>query len=315
MNLEYERAPSASALRLAEKLFAPGVSILTDVDGVLCQANNLDFPLVTSLPLIQQLRQYEHVGVSLGLATARSNHIIDFFRKEHGLRLSGPTILEEGQIVLNGNDKPQYLTHPHHPLFVHHLRNTMKMLPEFRHTWEEVSDSDHASDSPIFCEGNIQWQGASRVSWWFNSRPGKNATIMNEFFTPIIMATAQTFDIDPSLFEMKLSETTYGLAYVRLIGRHPSGYPITKGLAATTYLNGNPRIFFADGPGDVDLAETTKANGGMVIGIRQTFDITPDIAKFFTLADITLNHPSALAMLLEETRQIVEHTDSFRIHP
>lgn len=132
--------------------------LLLDMDGVVFRSDSLHIPLLTTPDIIQTLQLLEINGIMIGPATARGMHVVNYLR-EHGLQLSGPAILEDGQKLVQ-NGIVEYLNHQNHQQFMRNLRSTLMQSAEFSPSWDHVRKVNQDGRF-AFCAGNFQWQGDS----------------------------------------------------------------------------------------------------------------------------------------------------------
>lgn len=169
--------------------------LLLDMDGVVFQADSLDVPRLTTLDIILTLQSLEAQGVTIGLATGRGMHAVDFLRSQ-GLQLSGPAILEEGQIIVQ-DGVTSHLGHPNHEKFINTVRATMERDAECLPTWDDVRE-EVQGDKFAFCPGNFQWQGTSTAKYWFHyiGEDLRDAEIISTKFQPRLQTLALQAQLD-----------------------------------------------------------------------------------------------------------------------
>lgn len=294
---------------LAEYLLSQeNPKLLLDMDGVIFEADSLHQPTITTFDIIPTMQELESLGIALGPATGRSWHVVGFLR-EQGLKLTGSTILEEGQVIVeNGN--VQYLEQPGHRAFIHDMKEQLEKHPHFAETWEDArKKAEHTGFA--FSPGNYQWQGECRASLWFPymGDPTQDKLIVARMIEPTLQQLAPDYGLDYTrdlsigVNRMVPNEKNGNLAIVGIKGKK-DGKPINKGLAAEK-LDGT-WAFVADGFGDVPLSYITRSRNGIVIGIEGNLDIAEDAAEFLNTAHAVLKTPNEFSQALRHTATILK---------
>lgn len=298
---------NAGALLAHHFLSMQNPQLLLDMDGVILQSDSLDVPQLTTLDVIPTLKLLEGQGVSIGPATGRGMHAVDFLRNQ-GLELSGPAILEEGQVIVQ-NGIASHVGHPNHEKFINIVRDTMKHDTGYVLSWSDVRE-EMQGDRFAFCPGNFQWQGTSTDKYWFHyiGEDIRDTEIILTKFQPKLRILAQQAeldyerDIELRVYRMQPSAKNGNLAIVTVKGKL-DGRTIDKGVAAER-LNGTWG-FVADGFGDTPLAKVSKIRSGVVIGIEGNLDITKDTPEFLNSADIVLRNPAEFTKALRHAVNIL----------
>lgn len=280
-------------------------TLLLDMDGVVFQADSLDVPRLTTPDIIPVLSYIEELGVRIGTATARSTHVVDYLR-DLGLRLQGPAILEEGQVVLSG-EEAIHLTLPTHKDFMKTATDVLSAHTAFESTWEAVQENARKGTFS-FCHGNYQWQGEYRSSFWFSYRGNQDIDhrTVAAVFEPTLRDIADLYGL---AYEKDIAIATSRMAVNNLaivtIKGQANGQPIHKGMAAEKLLQGS-WIFVADGFGDTSLAiETRRRTNGAVIGIEGNLDISNDVPEFLRSANAVLETPQDFVQSLQHTAYLL----------
>lgn len=285
---------NAGALLAHHFLSMQNPQLLLDMDGVILQSDSLDVPQLTTLDVIPALKLLEDQGVSIGPATGRGMHAVDFLR-DQGLELSGPAILEEGQVIVQ-NGITSHVGHPNHEKFINTVRDIMKHNAGYVRSWNDVREKMQG-DNFVFCPGNYQWQGTSTDKYWFHytGEDLRDAEIISTKFQPILRTLALQAELDYDkdvelrVYRMQPSAKNGNLAIITVKGKL-DGKTIDKGVAAER-LSGTWG-FVADGFGDTPLAKISKIRSGVVIGIEGNLDIIKDTPEFLNSADIVLRNPA-----------------------
>ena len=283
---------------LMTRYFKNGSFLLLDIDGVVCKADSLDYPEITTPRIIAPVKALETLGVKVGIATSRGHHIVEHLSFEHGLNLAGPAILEEGQVlVLNGEKK--YLTSPNHLKFIKSIRRTLMMHPSFQSSWQMVKTRYETEGLVTFCPGDTQWQGECRASFWFfSNEKGNEDELIRSMFQPTLSKLAVIHELDyKNDLSVSIGRMSVGNLGIMSIKGKKEGQPINKS-AASNFLT-DPWIFVADGFGDTTLAFVTKNFGGCVIGIEGNLDDSDEPKSFLRNADYVLSNPQEFAKALE----------------
>lgn len=315
-----EKATKRAGRTMAEHFLSQPKSdrtLLLDMDGVVMQGDSLHEPRVTNPHMIHALQRLEKLGIKIGCATGRSEHIVRFLRSQ-GLRLEGPAILEEGQTLIH-NGVTEYLGHDNHRKFMKSINAAMTTHPEYSERWDKV----RRNYSFAFCPGNEQWQGDCRSSFWFHydkdSDPKYDAMIVAKLFAPRLQKIAEFYELTPddlalSVYRMKPNENNGNLAIIGLKGRL-KGEVINKATAAQK-IKGSP-VFVADGFGDMPLAEEIKRRGGPVIGIKGNLDESNEPNAFLDLVGSknVLENPSDFVTALYHTADILDKNEAISTTP
>lgn len=269
--------------------------VFLDADGVLCKSDSLYVPEPITPHLFPAIRRMIQQGTTIGVATARPRHFIDYLQDTYGLTVKGPSILEEGQVVQMEDGSVEYLVSQRHLLFIQELRRRLMEHPDYRTTWEEVRDS--SDDGIAFCSGNVQWQGEARLSLWFRTDKGVDAGYrIIETITPQLHEIADRTALDVRDIATPINRMSdNNLGYIT-IKSAKEGREINKGIAAER-LDGS-WVFAADGFGDSHLAEETKRRGGIVIGIEGNRDVSSEPFAFLNNADFVLRNPDELSLAM-----------------
>ncbi len=283
---------------LMANYFRQGNALLLDIDGVVCKADALVNPELTTQEIIPALKKLENLGVKLGVATARGVQIVEYLRDEHGLQINGPAILEEGQVFINDGHK-NYLSVPNHPRFIADVRHILKLQPTFQESWQQVRTLFESNRALTFCPGNFQWQGECRASFWFFAHGEKDndREVLATIFEPILreLALENGIDYEQDLAVSVGRMSVGNLGIVSMKGK-VNGLPVNKGTAAEKLTQ--PWVFVADGFGDTPLAYVTKRRNGAVIGIEGNLDDSNEPPEFLRNADYVLSDPEEFAKAL-----------------
>ena len=256
--------------------------LLLDVDGVICQADALDFPRLTAPSIISSIRGLEDRGIAVGVATARGMHIVDYLREEHSLQLEGSSILEEGQMLLR-EGRVEHTVPNAHRMFIRNLREKLQQHSGFRPLWQEV-------EAKTFCPGDRQWQGQSRASLLFRAEDGIEEGYEILVSIELTLAeTAKANGLDPQDIVIGVNRMSMNNLGIITINGKKDGQYVDKGIAAKI-LEGS-WVFVADGFGDSHLALVTKERGGLVVGIEGNLDVSSEPPKFLTQSHYVLVHP------------------------
>ena len=298
---------NAGALLAHHFLSVQSPQLLLDMDGVILQSDSLDVPKLTTLDVVPTLQLLEAQGVSIGPATGRGMHAVNFLRNQ-GLKFSGPAILEEGQVIVQ-NGIASHLGHPNHEKFINTVRATMEHDAECLPTWNDVQE-EVQSGKFAFSPGNFQWQGTSTAKYWFQyiGEDLRDSEIISTKFQPRLQTLASQAELDYDrdvelrVYRMQPSAKNGNLAIITVKGKL-DGKIIDKGVAAKR-LSGTWG-FVADGFGDTPLAKISKIRSGVVIGIEGNLDITKDAPEFLNLADIVLRSPTEFTKALRHAVNIL----------
>lgn len=275
-----------------------GSPLILDIDGVVCRADSLDRPELTTPAIITSVKTLENLGVKVGVATARGEHIVEYLRREHNLQIEGPAILEEGQVLIKDGNK-EYLAVPNHPKFIADLRQEFMLDPRFQDSWRMVKMIFESSGAPTFCPGNFQWQGECRASFWFFAHGDKDRDrqILTTIFESKLRKLAQKNELDYEKdLAVSVSRMSVGNLGILSIKGRVDGLPVNKGTAAEKLVQ--PWVFAADGFGDTALAIVTKKFNGAVIGIEGNLDVSDEPPEFLKNADFVLRNPEELNLAL-----------------
>lgn len=284
--------------------FLQGQSLLLDGDGVTVKGDSLFEPELTTPDIIEAIRSVETSGVSVGVATARSSRFVDFLRN-FSLDLKGPAILEEGQVVETSANRT-LLVSPSHKVFVARVREVLKNHPNWRRSWREVQvHASNGNGELFFCDGHEQWQGDSRISFWFHAvgSEERDFHIKREIIDATIKPVGESLGLTmgknymTSLGRMTLEHvgTSGHLGIISLKSAH-NGHPVNKSMAAA--FLGKPYVFVADGEGDPPLGAYNLRNGGINIGIKGNLDISNDPSRFMRVSEYVMDDASSLARSL-----------------
>lgn len=284
--------------KLLAQHFAVGNSLILDADGVVVEQDSLFHPKITDLRLIQSLRRLEQQGVSIGVATARSENFVEFLQSL-GLILRGPLILQQGQ-VLYQNDKKIYFVSEKYREFVATTKKVVRASPIWKSSWIDVWSSNEG----IFCDGNSQWQGDCRISYWVYERDEQRQGEQLKQHLDVIVANAgEVFGLRPNIdyvtsfgrmsLERYVQNGTLGIISLKAIR---DGVPFDKSIAAS-YV-GKPVVIVSDGYKDGELGHLNKALGGINIGIEGNLDEEINVAAYMEEADICLASPFELSQAL-----------------
>lgn len=298
---------NAGALLARHFISVKNPQLLLDMDGVILQSDSLDVPKLTTLDVVSTLQLLEDQGVNIGPATGRGMHAVDFLRSQ-GLKLSGPAILEEGQVIVQ-NGIASHLGHPNQEKFIDTVRATIEHDAECVPTWNDVQEEVRRGKF-AFSPGNFQWQGSSTAKFWFHyiGEDVRDAEIISTNFQPKLQALASQAkldydrDVELRVYRMQPSEKNGNLAIITVKGKL-DGKTIDKGVAAER-LSGSWG-FVADGFGDTPLAKISKIRSGVVIGIEGNLDITRDAPEFLNSADIVLINPTEFTKALRHAVSIL----------
>ncbi|MDO8657144.1 MAG: HAD hydrolase family protein [Candidatus Levybacteria bacterium] len=276
-----------------------GRALLLDVDGVICKADSLDHPELTTPHIINNIKKLESTGRKVGIATARGSQITDYLRFEHGLRLDGPLIYEEGQVMVIDGEKI-YLSNPNHTGFIKSVRAELKMHKAFSKSWQMAKEIYENRGVVTFCPGDTQWQGECRASFWFFSdeKTKHGRDIIISMFEPTLTKLSAMHKLDyKNDLSISVGRMSVGNLGILSIKGKKEGQPINKGTAAR--LLRERWIFVADGLGDISLAFETRQNNGLVIGIEGNLDDSDEPHKFLENADCVLSTPEDFAKALD----------------
>lgn len=284
--------------------FLHGQSLLLDGDGVTVKGDSLFEPELTTPDITRAIRLIEEAGVPVGVATARSSRFIDFLRS-FSLKITGPAILEEGQLIEMPEAKV-FLTSSVHKEFVAKVKKELKTHPNWRPNWHNVQVPEtHANGELFFCDGHEQWQGDSRISFWFHAvgSEDRDFHIKREIIDATINAVGESFGLTmgknymTSLTRMTLEHigTAGYLGIISLKSVH-NGHPVNKSMAAA--FLGKPYVFVADGVGDPPLGAYNLHTGGINIGLKGNLDVSNDPSRFMKLSAYVLDDPRSFAKSL-----------------
>lgn len=277
--------------------------MLFDVDGVLLEPRSLNKPQVSTDLILPAIASLEYQGVEIGLATGRGMHAINYLRKQGGINLSGPNIIEQGHVLMLG-DTILHFGHPQHRPFIDSVLKVLKAHKQRRQTFEEVQAS---AGEFTFCRGKFQWQGGSRVYFWIKDSGdnNRNQRMTEETLIPVIKRVASRYgldyakDIGVDVSRVKVG----GFAIVGIRGKI-NNQDVNKGTPLEHFPEG-PWIFVADGFGDMPLAVATHDKGGLVVGVRGNLDISNEAEIFLENADIVLDNPEELATALHHAAHLL----------
>lgn len=275
--------------------------LLMDMDGVVIRPTNYSRTQITSPIIIEGMQKLESIGVRIGPATARGPNIVTYLRNTHGLKLAGPGILEDGQVLLDEEGKIHPLVSLEHQYFIQTVKQLMKLSPFFRENWKDVKEAAQGGEI-AFCPGNYQWQGFfGRLSYWFHwGEENMRITLLTAMRDKLRCAAELSNlclnrDIKTSVGIMKKDQ----LAYLSI-----KSFGFTKA-TAVAQLPHHSWVFIGDGPGDLALATITKERKGLVIGVQNNADIDDEISKFQQLADFNLRSPDEVAKALLFAAQLL----------
>ena|SRR3989344_3021627 len=282
-----------------------GNNLLLDGDGVLLKPDSLDRPELTTPKIITPIKTLENLGIKVGVATARGGQIIDYLCNEYGLQMKGPSIIEDGHVVVSDGIRKN-LASPNHSIFVADVRKRLLLHPEFQTSWNNVRTLSEVFDMFAFCPGGFQWQGKFRASFWFFANGDKDDhEILSEVFEPVLRILAQENglgyenDLDVSVGRMSVGN----LGILSIKGKI-NGESITKGTAARRLIQ--PWVLAADGFGDTALATVTKKFKGAIIGVEGNLDVSNEPPEFLNSADLVLRDPEELAFALSHAANCLE---------
>lgn len=283
--------------------FSTKHDLLLDGDGVLVDQDSLFHPTLIDPSIIPTLRLLEKQVINIGVATARSESFIDFLRA-NGLIIAGPQILQEGQVLYKDEQKVYFVSEAYKN-FVRAVDRIIPKLSNWRTRWADV----WSSDEPVFCNGNSQWQGDCRISFWFYEKNGiVHGEKIKQRLDPIIEEVAKSFELRSgrdyifSLSRMSLERYSrngdLGIMSLKAIRE---GLPFDKSVAAS-YL-GMPFVLVADGYHDAVLGYINKAHGGLNIGVEGNLDKSNDASNYMKLTDIRLG---SVHEFTEAVRMVVQ---------
>ncbi|MEO8581750.1 MAG: hypothetical protein ABI425_04220 [Patescibacteria group bacterium] len=309
---ERQRIIETAGNLLAEHLLSqPNPKLLLDMDGVIFRADSLHVPELTTPEILVTLRLLEAQGVSIGPATGRGIHVVNYLREQE-LKLSGPAILEEGQTIIQ-NGQIEYLGHPNHRAYMDAIKATLQSHPEFLPEWHLVQSAAKVGQF-TFAPGNFQWQGECRSSFWFHydGDPSQDRKIVMGKFEPIFHQLAIEFglnydrDVAVNTFRMQPNEENGNLAIIGIKGKL-DGNLIDKGIAAQ-HIEGT-WAFAADGFGDAPLSRVTSIRNGVVIGIEGNLDTTSDATEFLLTANVVLRNPREFNDALRHASHVIGQSE------
>lgn len=298
-------APSWEAIKRIERVgrliagqSGKGNGLIFDGDGVIVEQDSLFQPTLRDPRLIGSLRQLEQQGVSVGLATSRGEHFVEFLRAR-GLHLEGPLILQEGQVLYHKGGKTYFTTEAYREFLDAFWRLTGR-TDIWRKHWADV----WASGDGAICYGNDQWQGDCRRSFWFYENDGvKHGEELKEKLSAIARPISQSYDL------------ALGSDYVISLGRMSLRRYVDRGtlgiISVTSAVGGvssdksraareivGPAIYIADGFKDGKLEKLNALRGGINIGVAGNLDLASDARSFLTASDATLASPQELVNAL-----------------
>lgn len=269
---------------------------MLDADAVIFQQDKLSHPVLTDERILSALVQLESKGVEVGLATARPLQAVNWLRR-HGLKVAGPSILANGQAVLERGEL-KYLVGESFIRFLGKATQVMEQHPLFRSRWIEAKSAEEF----YFCRGNRQWQDLARASWWFKWQEGevRERRIVEEVFLPTLGPLAAEYGVDlPVSLKVGLMKMRHNgiLGIVSLVGTI-EGRRINKKVAAKIVNDRHRTIFIADGDEDVEMGRWCQEHDGLVISIGGGLDLSPDLETFANLAAGRLKSPLELGFCL-----------------
>ena len=280
---------------ITEKLESGG-RLMLDADAVLFKQDSLSRPVLTDQKFLPVLSQLEMAGIKLGLATARPLHSVNWLRNR-GLLLNGPSILANGQAVLEEGEL-KYLVEEGFIEFLKKATQVMESHERFKSRWIDVKNDCDFS----FCRGNPQWQDLARASWWFKWQEGRENQILDEIFMPALGGLAGGYGVNlPVSLKVGLMKMRHGgvLGIVSMVGAI-NGRRINKSDAAKIITNHHQTIFIADGDGDVEMGQWCQQHDGLAISVGGGLDLSPDLKRFAHLANGRLDSPPELALCLDK---------------
>lgn len=300
--------PATHCGRELAVILSKGIKPLFDCDGVITRGDSLDRPELTTSKIVPPLQAFEKIGIQLGLATSRSASTLDFLHSQN-LQIAGPTILEDGQ-VLHVNGETIYLVSEDYRNFAAHVEEAIRTHPSWRASLEEVVRNPVSpTGEPTFCQGNYQWQGECRKSFWVPLQGnGKQERFALQTVVAPIKEIAQKYNLREKrdfviLFDRMQREDGPDLGIVIIEGM-VKGKPVDKSLAAERIRG--PFVIISDGFRDTKLARLAKKRGGFVIGIRGNRDVSKEPKEFLeTSSDFVLKNPEELADALAYAAQIL----------
>lgn len=288
--ISHHESPAVYGARLAH-WFLKYPLLLLDMDGVVVRSNSLhhvDFITPRILPALQGL---ETGGVKLGVATARGFHIMKFLRS-YGLTMDGPAILEEGQVLHSKGEKIS-LVSDRHLRFTKALVTHIATLSNFRPSWDAVRMDGRISRNPLFCLGDVQWQGESRTSLWFADHESLDDVFVRETFLqhirPVAARHGLSVEKELSLSVNRMVVEDLGFVTVKAA---IDGMPFNKSFAALNIKE--PFGFIADGIGDEELGQHALANGGIVVAVGDNLDKSSEPERFKKMATMTMQNSHIL---------------------
>lgn len=275
-----------------------GRQLLLDGDGVLVKGDSLNRIKILDSGLLPALSGLEASGVKIGVATARGEHLVRWLR-DQGLKLEGISIIEDGQAVIK-DGRLEYLVPENFLQFVGRLRNRLqKKSLGWKETWRETEQFPKTS----FCNGNHQWQGRARASFWFKQTGSYSGDLqrLKAIFLKTIIGLAEDQgleigkDIGLSLVRMRTNDLAM------LVVKHNQA---EKANGAGYLPHG--AVLAEDGFGAINLGRIIKENGGGVIGIRGNLDISAEAGVFLReVADHVLNDPLELVKVLRIAKDLI----------
>lgn len=275
--------------------------LILDGDGVIFQSDSLYKPQLTTSNIVSALRAFETEGGIIGLATARSDSVVSYLRKE-GIRLDGPLILEGGHVVIIEGIKTVFATEEYR-MFVRNLRKMIVEAPFYRKSWEDVLifTRDH-KDAIAVCLGNKQWNGDYRATFWYSWKEERSLGAADEIVKQLVIPQITNIALGNGLtsdhFNVKLARMDNGLGILRIAYKQ-NGIVVSKEAAAQTIWNGLHVVYVADGEGDLGFESTTQKHKGKVIALGGSHDLTPDVPVFLHQADMRLANPGEFVRALQ----------------
>lgn len=273
--------------------------MLFDMDGVVLNEKNWDVPEVFP-QVIESLQRLEQIGVDLGIATARGQHIRNHLREHHQLQFLDHKILEGGRLMITRefSDRASiYSCYENQELannFVVKLEQSALLNPYFYNSHRNLPEHR-------FCLPPEQWRRMTQASFWYRhdqsiDDPSEQILFL-EAIKPLVSACAKELNISEEAVEFQVNQSSNGLTYTLISLK--ANRQVTK----ATHLadNSSPVIYFADGDKDLPLAEyINKSPHGFVIAVMSDLGESKrhEVESFRKESIVTLSGPDDLARAL-----------------
>lgn len=294
---------------LLEHFFSkiPGGKIISDIDGVIYQQNGLENPTPTSNAVFGGMKAMEERGVAIGVASSRGTSVVDQLRRD-GLQILGHSILEEGQLLLVGDDI-QYIASERYVNFAEISLSMLKSHPRVVDAWSVLEGTEMDGQPLCFYHGDdSQWRGDLRIAPWFSMTAtnehgkqhsdGDAKNLMREIISEAQEAADLVEGKDFDLYVGRMGGVR-PVGHVRMLGRTAGREVISK--ATGIQILPDRYIFVADGYRDWEAGREVSNRGGLVVSILGNLDISTEPHTFHNEAAIVLHNPDEWAQVLLKT--------------